>query len=167
MTRQKNFMTLLKAFNDKEIIKNYNLLIIGEGEDKKVLFDYINKNNLNESVYLYGFSKNPFRLMSKSKIYISTSAWEEPGHSILEAGYLNLPIITSDCPNGPKELYSDKVNSLVFKNNDIQHLKHKIFEFENLSQKEINYIRKNMKKLTRNFTKINFKKNIYKLFSFS
>ena len=28
-------MTLLKAFNDKEIIKNYNLLIIGEGEDKK------------------------------------------------------------------------------------------------------------------------------------
>ena len=167
LTRQKNFILLLKAFNDEKIIKNYNLIIVGEGENRKIMEDFIVDNNLNENVFLLGYVKNPFRLIAKANIYISTSAWEEPGHSILEAGYLNLPIITSDCPNGPKELYFNKFNSFVFKNNDINDLKKKIAEYESLNEKTIKNIKVEMKKLTKNFTKINFRKNICKIFNFS
>ena len=68
---------------------------------EKELEKYINVNKLNENIYLKGFCLNPFKFISKSFLYISSSKWEEPGHSILEIiknkGYLNLPIITSDC----------------------------------------------------------------------
>ena len=115
LTRQKNYLLLLEAFNKQDIMQNYNLLIIGEGEDREKLEKDLNVNKLNENIYLKGFCLNPFKFISKSFLYISSSKWEEPGHSILEAGYLNLPIITSDCPNGPKELYIHKKMRLFLK----------------------------------------------------
>ena len=33
-------------------MQNYNLLIIGEGEDREKLEKYINVNKLNENIYL-------------------------------------------------------------------------------------------------------------------
>ena len=52
LTRQKNYLLLLEAFNKKDIRENYNLLIIGEGEDKDKLEEYIKVNRLNENIYL-------------------------------------------------------------------------------------------------------------------
>ena len=164
LTRQKNYLLLLEAFNKKDIMQNYNLLIIGEGEDREKLEKYINVNKLNENIYLKGFCLNPFKFISKSFLYISSSKWEEPGHSILEAGYLNLPIITSDCPNGPKELYIHKKNAFVFKNNSAEDLYLKIKEFEKINDSELFSIKLKMKKLTKKFTNIKFNKKINEIF---
>ena len=97
-------------------------------------------------------------------MYISSSKWEEPGHSILEAGYLNLPIITSDCPNGPKELYIHKKNAFVFKNNSAEDLYLKIKEFEKINDSELFSIKLKMKKLTKKFTNIKFNNKINEIF---
>ena len=164
LTRQKNYLLLLEAFNKKDIMQNYNLLIIGEGEDREKLEKYINVNKLNENIYLKGFCLNPFKFISKSFLYISSSKWEEPGHSILEAGYLNLPIITSDCPNGPKELYIHKKNAFVFKNNSAEDLYLKIKEFEKINYSELFSIKLKMKKLTKKFTNIKFNKKLNEIF---
>ena len=164
LTRQKNYLLLLEAFNKKDIMQNYNLLIIGEGEDREKLEKYININKLNENIYLKGFCLNPFKFISKSFLYISSSKWEEPGHSILEAGYLNLPIITSDCPNGPKELYIHKKNAFVFKNNSAEDLYLKIKEFEKINYSELFSIKLKMKKLTKKFTNIKFNKKLNEIF---
>jgi len=164
LTRQKNYLLLLKAFNKKDIRENYNLLIIGEGEDRLKLENYIKVNDLSENIYLKGFCLNPFKFMSKSFLYISSSKWEEPGHSILEAGYLNLPIITSNCPNGPKELYIHKKNAFVFKNNSAEDLYLKIKDFENTNTNELYLIKLEMKKLTKKFTNIKFKESLDEIF---
>ena len=164
LTRQKNYLLLLEAFNKKDIMQNYNLLIIGEGEDREKLEKYINVNKLNENIYLKGFCLNPFKFISKSFLYISSSKWEEPGHSILEAGYLNLPIITSDCPNGPKELYIHKKNAFVFKNNSAEDLYLKIKEFEKINDSELFSIKLKMKKLTKKFKNIKFNKKLNEIF---
>ena len=160
LTRQKNYLLLLEAFSKKDIRENYNLLIIGEGEDRDKLEKYIKVNGLNENIYLKGFCLNPFKFLSKSFLYISSSKWEEPGHSILEAGYLNLPIITSDCPNGPKELYIHKKNAFVFKNNAVEDLYLKIKEFEKTNTNELYSIKLEMKKLTKKFSNIKFNKQL-------
>ena len=164
LTRQKNYLLLLEAFNKKDIRENYNLLIIGEGEDRDKLEKYIKVNGLTENIYLKGFCLNPFKFISKSFLYISSSKWEEPGHSILEAGYLNLPIITSDCPNGPKELYIHKKNAFVFKNNSVDDLYLKIKEFEKINDSELYSIKLEMKKLTQRFTNIKFKVSLDEIF---
>lgn len=160
LTRQKNFSLLIEAFNEKKVFDKYNLVILGEGEDKFLIEKYILKNNLKSSVFLLGFVENPYKYIAKSSIYISTSDWEEPGHAILEAGYLNIPIITSDCPNGPKELYRNKINAIVFKTKNLDDLKLKIKEFENLNPSELSNMKKEMKKLTRNFSSYQFNSKI-------
>ena len=56
LTKQKNFMFLCKAF--KKVINKYpniRLLIIGEGEQKKILTHYIKKNDLEKNIFLIGF----------------------------------------------------------------------------------------------------------------
>ena len=137
--------------------------------------DISNKKNLTKFLknkkfdYVFHFAaqagvrytfENPYKYIAKSSIYISTSDWEEPGHAILEAGYLNIPIITSDCPNGPKELYRNKINAIVFKTKNLDDLKLKIKEFENLNPSELNNMKKEMKKLTRNFSSYQFNSKI-------
>ena len=62
LTKQKNFIFLIECF--KEIIKNFNylqLIIIGEGEEKKVLEDKIIKNNLQDKVFLIGYKKYVYK----------------------------------------------------------------------------------------------------------
>ena len=48
--------------------------------------------------------KNPYILMSKSKLYVCASRFEGFGNAILEALYLGLPIISTPCHNGTNEI---------------------------------------------------------------
>ena len=49
--------------------------------------------------------------------------WEDVGFVIVEAAMSNAYVISSDCPNGPKEFLNDGKNGLLFKNNHKNHLK--------------------------------------------
>ena len=55
--------------------------------------------------------------MKNSEIFILSSLWEEVGFVIVEAAMSNAYIISSDCPNGPKEFLNNGKNGLLFKNN--------------------------------------------------
>ena len=55
--------------------------------------------------------------MKNSEIFILSSLWEEVGFVIVEAAMCNAYIISSDCPNGPKEFLNNGKNGLLFKNN--------------------------------------------------
>ena len=61
--------------------------------------------------------------MKKSKCLVLTSLWEDPGFVLVEAGYNNCQVITSDCPNGPKEIISDDGGYLFQSNNSTSLLK--------------------------------------------
>ena len=45
--------------------------------------------------------------MKNSDVYVLSSLWEEVGFVIVEAAINNLYLISSDCPNGPKEFLKD------------------------------------------------------------
>lgn len=119
LTRQKNYIELLKGFylfqkkylNQNEN-KKINLLILGVGEDLKILKKYILENEI-KNVYFLGYKTNPFNILINSNLYISTSLWEDPGHTLIEAAALKVPIITSNCLSGPIDLF-DNNNSFVY-----------------------------------------------------
>ena len=55
--------------------------------------------------------------MKNSEIFVLSSLWEEVGFVIVEAAMCNAYIISSDCPNGPREFLNNGNNGLLFKNN--------------------------------------------------
>ena len=55
--------------------------------------------------------------MKNSEIFILSSLWEEVGFVIVEAAMCNTFVISSDCPNGPKEFLNNGENGILFKNN--------------------------------------------------
>lgn len=165
LTKQKNFLLLIKSFY--EISKkqsNLILIILGEGEERKNLENRIKKYGLEKKVFLLGFRKNVFNYVYKSKCFISTSLYEDPGFSIIEAGSLNKIVIAADSNTGPSEILDHSKRGFLFKNNDFLSLTEKFFEFcdsseDNLIQKKIN-----MKKYCKNFTFFSHYKSLEKIF---
>lgn len=104
LEKQKDFITLLKAF---KIISNKfktNLLILGEGSNRDMLTKFIYSQNLEKRVFMPGFLKNPFFYISKAKIFVHSSFAEGLPNSLLQAVILNKYVISTDCDYGPKEI---------------------------------------------------------------
>jgi glycosyltransferase involved in cell wall biosynthesis len=164
LTYQKNFLELLEYINEiNNLIKiDFNLIIIGDGEQRKELTDFIKKNSLN-NCFLLGFKNNPYKYLARSDLYISTSRWEEPGHTLLEAGYLNVPILSSNCPNGPNEIIHNKFNGLKYELGNKLDFMNKFKEFINLEDNKKYSLRLNMKKSIINYSQYRFSKNFFKI----
>ena len=65
-------------------MQNYNLLIIGEGEDREKLEKYINVNKLNENIYLKGFCLNHLNLYQNRFCIYHLQNKRAKSHSILK-----------------------------------------------------------------------------------
>ncbi|MBA2859847.1 glycosyltransferase [Methanococcus maripaludis] len=108
----KNQLLLIKAFEKlKEKRKNIKLVIIGEGSLRKQLEEYIQKNNLENDVYLLGFRENPFKYVSKADVFVLSSKFEGFGRVLIEAMECGTPIVSANCNAGPSELLDDKLLS--------------------------------------------------------
>ena len=75
--------------------------------------------------------------MKNAKAFILSSLWEDPGHVIIEAALSNLFVISSDCPNGPKEFLLNGEAGLLFQSNKKNELTKTLEEFCNLLEEEI------------------------------
>ena len=118
LTKQKNFTYLIEEFS--EFLKfndNFVLFILGDGEDKEKLIKLIDKKKLTEKIFLLGFRENVYNYMKNCELFILSSLWEEVGFVIIEAAMCNAYIISSDCPNGPKEFLNNGKNGLLFRSN--------------------------------------------------
>ena len=96
---------------------NFILIILGDGEEKTKLQNFIKINKLETKVYLLGHVKNVYKYMKKSDVFVLSSLWEEVGFVIVEAAISNLFVISSDCPNGPSEFLDYGQNGILFKSN--------------------------------------------------
>jgi len=122
LTKQKDHITLLKAFNEIYSKIDCNLYIVGEGSERDNLEKFIRNNNIEDRVKLLGYQNNPWKFMSKSELFILPSIWEGFGNVIVEAMLIGIPVISSDCPSGPREILNDGVNGKLFKVGDYSHL---------------------------------------------
>ena len=153
LTRQKNLILLIRAFK-KILIKypNYHLLLLGEGEQKKLLTEETKKLKIQERISFLGYQKNVYKYLLNSDCFILTSLWEDPGFVILEAALSNTLIISSNCPNGPNEILSNGQNGFLFQNNNLSDLLNKFDEFKNSTEDELNKKKLFAKKQIKMFT---------------
>ena len=156
LTKQKNFQFLINAFSIiQKKNSELNLCILGEGEDRTKLERQIKNLDLTDKVFLLGNKKNIYNYLKNSDIFILPSLWEDPGFVLIEAGYMNKLIISSDCPNGPKELLENGKNGFLFKSNSLDNF---LSEFNNLKNCDENIIKNkkiSFKKKIKEFTLLN------------
>jgi glycosyltransferase involved in cell wall biosynthesis len=161
LSKQKNFLFILKCF--KFLINKYldiNLKIVGSGEELKNLENYIYKNKMNTYVELIPYNENIEKYYKESDCFILGSLWEDPGFVIVEAANYDLPVISSDCPSGPKEILENGVGGFLFKSNNVNDFLKKFDEFMETDSK---YIRNKNVAIRKNIEKYTFF-NHYKLF---
>jgi glycosyltransferase involved in cell wall biosynthesis len=120
---QKDQLTILKAVHYAlKKNKKVQLLIIGKGEKKRELEEYIKKNNLSKNIKLIGYKKNPFKYIRAADIFVLSSRFEGLPNVLIESIFLKRGIISSNCPTGPNEILKNGKYGDLFKIGDYKTL---------------------------------------------
>ena len=86
-----------------------------------------------------------FQLYSKCRFICFELFMGGSSFVLIEAGLGNLFVISSNCPNGPKEILNEGKNGLLFENDKKGALEKNFYEFINLIMKKL-IMKKNLKK---------------------
>ncbi len=106
--KQKGQAYLISAFAlQYDQNPNSQLLILGEGALRQSLQNQINELGMPEHIHLLGNKKNVFPYLKQSDCFVLTSLWEGLPTVLIEAMGTNIPIISSDCKSGPKEILGE------------------------------------------------------------
>lgn len=129
LNEQKGFDILLKAHKllKDENLEN-NIVILGEGTERKNLEKYILENDLEKSVKLLGFKENPYPYLKQSDVYVSSSRYEGYPLVLCEAICLNKPIIATSC-TGTKEVLENGKYGLMCEVDNVFQLKENMKKF--------------------------------------
>lgn len=130
LSYQKGFDRLIKAISlisDK--LKDWEVHIYGDGELKKDLQSMINDYNLNKYIKIFPATKDIKSVYMTSSGFILSSRFEGLPMVLLEALSYSLPIISFDCPCGPKDIINDGVNGILIKNDNIEELASAILDY--------------------------------------
>lgn len=115
----KNQISLIKAF--KLVLKKHpdaKLWILGRGSEEENLKKLIKKLKLESNVFLLGFKQNIYEYLKQANIFILTSKYEGMPVVLIEAMACSLPVISTDCSAGPREIiapdtdYRKKTNKI-------------------------------------------------------
>ncbi|MFL5867283.1 MAG: glycosyltransferase [Thermoleophilaceae bacterium] len=101
---QKDYPTLLHAFERARRDRPLRLMILGEGGERALLEGLIRKLDLAEDVSLSGLVENPYPYFAGASVLALSSAWEGFGNVLVEALACGTPVVSTDCPSGPGEI---------------------------------------------------------------
>lgn len=102
----KDFITLIEAYNelDEEIKKEYSLVIVGDGPDRKKIEKKIGKLDLKDRIYLTGSQDNVDKYYQSASLFVLSTKSEGLGMVIVESMGNGCPVISTDAPYGPRDI---------------------------------------------------------------
>lgn len=103
----KDYPTLLRAFKEVTRAVDARLLILGEGSERAALERLVGELGLEDRVFMPGFSVDPAQYMAIADLHVLSSIGEGFGNVIVEALEHGVPVVSTDCPSGPREILCD------------------------------------------------------------
>lgn len=101
---QKDFGTLLEAFAIARHSRAARLVILGEGSQRAALEETARRLGIADDVDLPGFCPNPYPAMAAADVFVLSSAWEGSPGVLIEAMSCGTPVLSTDCPSGPRQI---------------------------------------------------------------
>lgn len=101
---QKNHANLLRAFAELLKSRPAKLVILGEGPQRHRLQDLARRLGVAQAVDFPGFRSNPFPFMAKASAFVLSSDHEALPLALIEALACGTPVVSTDCPHGPREI---------------------------------------------------------------
>ena len=146
LLERKNFITLLKAYKQYKMQCNdsaWNLIIVGDGPERKLLVKYIQLNKLEESVILLPFlqQKDLMFFYQNASAFVLASTQETWGLVINEAMASGLPVIVSNKCGAASTLIEQGRNGYTFTPSNESDLADCLLNFYRLSDEQKNRMR--------------------------
>ena len=110
ITRQKDYLTLLRAFKIVSATRDARLVIVGgvhEAAEKTQLDAFISANGLAGKIDFAGYTEHVEAFYRSSDLFVLSSAWEGFGNVLVEALAFGLPVVSTNCRHGPAEILCD------------------------------------------------------------
>jgi len=101
---QKEFLVLMHAFASLRATRTLRLVLLGEGREREALASCAQELGIAADVDMPGWVPNPYAFMARAKLFVLSSAYEGLPGVLIQALACGCPVVSTDCPDGPKEI---------------------------------------------------------------
>lgn len=118
LSEEKGFDRLIRIASG---LKNAGLIfdvhIFGIGQEQENLEKLISEYSVNDTVYLDGYTDNPYKVLSHSDLFVCSSLAEGLSTAMSEAVILGIPVVSTDVA-GAKEVLGENNEYSIVTDND-------------------------------------------------
>ena len=104
LAAEKDQPTLLRAFAAVRKARPARLMVLGDGPDRGRLETLARELGIRDDVDFRGFQPNPFACMARARLFVLSSIYEGLPAALIEAMACGTPVVSTDCPSGPREI---------------------------------------------------------------
>lgn len=109
----KDHITMLKAFKLIQEKIDARLFIVGDGEERKNIENFIAENNLTEKVFLLGRKDNPYKYMKEADLFLLSSVYEGFPLVLYEAIIAGTKVVTTDSTGDMRQHITHECGAVV------------------------------------------------------
>lgn len=114
LVKVKDYGTLIKAFkNVADAHNDTTLVIVGEGQESDNLTSLAAQYGIADKVIFTGMMNNPYPLLKKAALLVSSSTSESLGSTLVEALALQVPVVATATEGAKDVLMDGKYGKLV------------------------------------------------------
>ena len=119
LTEVKGYVRLVRILGElrNKVKLDWNLYILGQGEQKQLIESTIVEYGLQDCVHLLGYDINPYKYVGKMDMFICSSYKEGYSTAVTESIVAGTPVITTDC-SGMSEILGDSGAGIIVENSD-------------------------------------------------